>query len=176
MGVAGRLHRGVEGQGVRVVLSPIRVQHRRQIASAAEPALGRGDKAGVHMHRRNPGTDRMADQADPGGEEPGILRRAGHRPGVVGRKRSVDGRDMHPDLLEQPAVHHPHDAPAACLAFPRRPHEPPRLPRKQISGRRILQRLEGRMDTVAQMLEPGTGLDLLQVERIGKGGVAHGAS
>ncbi len=176
MGVAGRLHRGVKGQGVRVIRAPIRVQHRRQIAPAAEPALGRGDEAGVHMHRRNPGADRVADQADPGGEEPGILRRPRHRLGVVSRKRSVHGRDMDPDLLEQPAVHHPHDAPAACLAVPRRPHEPPGLPRKQIIGGRILQRLEGRMDTVAQMLEPGAGLDLLQVERIGKGGVAHGAS
>ena len=175
MGVAGGLHGGVEGHGVRVILTTIRHQHGRQVAAAAEPALGRGDEAGVHVNRRNARADGVADQADPRREEARIDVGAGHVLGVVSGKGAMHRRDVDADLFEQPAVHHAHDAPAALGPLPSGAHEATGFAGEQVGGGCILQRLEGGMDAVAQMFEPGAGLDLLQVERIGEDGVAHGA-
>ena len=69
MRVAGRLHRGVERERVRIVLGAARVEHRRQVGAAAEPGLGRDHEARVHVHRRHMRIPRMRDQRDAGGPE-----------------------------------------------------------------------------------------------------------
>ena len=59
MRVAGRLHGGVEGERVGVLLRAPRVEHRREVGAAAEPGFRRHDEAGVHVHRRH-----VRDSAD----------------------------------------------------------------------------------------------------------------
>ena len=72
-----------------------------------------------------------------------------------GGKVAVHGRDVHADLLEQPAVHHAHDAAAALGRGSRRLLRSGR--RAEVRGRLVLQRLEGGADAVAQGFEPGAG-------------------
>ena len=51
--VAGRLHRGMEGARVGIVLGAAAVEHRREVGAAAEPGLAGDDEARVHVHRRH---------------------------------------------------------------------------------------------------------------------------
>src|SRR5690606_13352376 len=112
------------------------------------------------------------DQADAGGPEPGIVAQPRHlAPGAERALRAlaehpVDGRDIDADLLEQPAAHHRHDAPA-LIAFPLAGAA--RLAALEAAGRqvgmgagrlRVLEPLEGGADPVAQLAEPGAGARL----------------
>ena len=111
----------------------------------------------------------MGDQADAGGEEARVLGRSRHVAGVIGREGAVHRRDVHPDLLEQPPVHHPHDPAAALGPLPGGANEASRLSRKQVRRGLVLQRLEGVVDAVPQALEPVAGFGFQVGERISVG-------
>src|ERR1700722_12867731 len=90
---------------------------------------------------------------------------------------------MHADFLEYAAVHHRHHAAAAggaavIGAIPRRAHEAARrtIGQWRAWGQRVLQRLEGRDDPVAQVLEPGLRRRFALLDFAGIGFAAiHGA-
>ncbi|MNJ45501.1 hypothetical protein D3C77_405990 [compost metagenome] len=109
------------------------------------------------MHRGHARADRVADQADARGVEPRVVLGAGHVLGVVGRKGPVHGRAVDPDLLEQAAVHHAHDAAAALGPVPGRADEAAGLAGEQLGGGGVLQGLQGSVNPVAQGLEPDAG-------------------
>ena len=74
----------------------------------------------------------------------------------------MDGGDVDADLLEDAAMHHRHGAAAALAYFaqPRRPLEAAGIPVDAGMGDLVLELLERGADTVAQRLEPGSGLHL----------------
>ena len=116
VGVAGRLHRGVEGAAVGIVLRAAAVEHRREVGAAAEPGLGGDDEARVHVHGRHVRIVRMRDQRNARRPEARIGVGAGDVLAEFRRELAMHGRAMHADLLEHAAVHHRHHAAAARLA------------------------------------------------------------
>src|SRR5690606_39490471 len=48
--VTGALVGGVKIHRIRMIVAPLHIKHRREIAAAAEPALRRIDMARIHMH------------------------------------------------------------------------------------------------------------------------------
>ena len=175
MRVAGRLHRGVEGDAVGIVLRAARVEHRRQIGAAAEPGFAGDDEARVHVHRRHVRIMRMRDQRNAGGPEARIVVGARDFLAEFRREFAVHGRAMHADFLEHAAVHHRHHAAAARVApadaiwraLPGRARQSGQRRAVGESGirrQRIFQALERRADIVAQRLEPGARLGLVAIE------------
>ncbi|MNT28542.1 hypothetical protein D3C72_1642340 [compost metagenome] len=114
----------------------------------------------------------MADQADARGEEARVFLGAGHVPGVVGGEGPVNGRAVDPDLFEQAAVHHAHDAAAAFLALPGRAHEAARFAGEEVGGRSVLQGFETGVNLIAQGLEPDAGA-LAMLDHQGGGLLDH---
>ena len=114
--LAGAAHRGMEGEGVRIVLRPPPVEHRGEIGAAAEPGLRRHDEARVHVHGRNVRVPRMRDHRDAGRPEARVLGRARDLAAELRREFAVHGRDVDADLLEHAAAHQRHDAAAAGRA------------------------------------------------------------
>ncbi|KAF1853478.1 hypothetical protein Lal_00013840 [Lupinus albus] len=176
--VAGGAQAGVEVGGVPLVL-----HHRRQVGAAAEPALGRHDVAGVHVGRRHQRRAHVRDQADARRPEFAGLRRTGDVGAEFRAEGAVDGRDVDPDLLEHPALHHRHGAAAALAAAmvragPALALEPAGGQVGMGAGQLVLQRLEGGADAVAQLLEPGGGAGLALFDGAGVGGCCggHGVS
>ena len=104
MRVAGLLHRGMEGRGVRRSSLALLGQHRRQIRAAAEPALRGRQEASIHVHGRHPRATRMHDQADAGGDVVELHAVARQRLGHLGRQLAVGRGGVNTDLLEQPAA------------------------------------------------------------------------
>ncbi len=174
VGVAGPLQRRVEQSGVRGLLAALDLQQRGEVGAAAEPADGGADEAGVHVHGRDPRGAQVGDQADAGGEEAAVGLCARHGLGELRRELAVHGGDVHPDLLEEAAVHHAHDAAAAGLARPRLKLEAARARAVERLRRLVLQLLEGGADAVAQGFEPGAGAALAGIEDVGgRGELAH---
>ena len=143
--VAGGLERGME---IGRVLHRFRClgPHRRQVAAAAEPALGGDQHPRVEVRRRHARALHVRDQADAARPEPRILLGAGDLARNSGLNSPHDGGDVHPHLLEHPPAHHAHYAatpiepsavgrrhavrtkrPAGCSAQARPAH--PRSPR-----------------------------------------------
>ena len=101
-----------------------------------------------------------------------------HGLGELRAELAMHGRDMHPHLLEQAPVHHAHDA-------PRRPRDGARASVRTVRARRDRgrraprppRRLEGAVQLVAQVGEPGARLRLAGVQ-VGGGGrrQAHGSA
>jgi len=169
--VAAGLEGGVEVDGVLEALVALVGQQRGQVAAAAEPAPRGADEAGVHVHRRHARAAHVGDQRHAGGEEAGILIRAGDGPGHLGGEGPVDDRGVDANLLEEPAVHHAHDAAPARLAHPGLALEPPRRARIQVGRRLVLEGFESGVNAVAQGLEPFTGAGLAVFQEVG---VGHG--
>ena len=158
--VAGALQRGVKHFGVRGVLAALVGEKRRQVGAAAEPGLGGGDKAGVHVNGGHARAGHVRDQTDSRRKESGIFLGARHGFGELFRKTSKNCRDVDPDFFEKPAMHHGHDAAAARLPAPGRPFEASGRGTVKGGGGRVLQRFKGRANLVAQALEPGAGPEL----------------
>ena len=117
MRVAGLPHRGVEREGVGIVLRAAAIEHGGEIAAAAEPG-SRGDhEARVHMAGRRVRIPRMGDQARRRSQENAGPLGARHLPGEFGREGAVHGRYMHADLLEDAPSQQRHDAAAARRAI-----------------------------------------------------------
>ena len=115
VGGAGGAQPRVEGFGV-VLVGNCRVE----VGAAAEPALGRGQEARVHMDRGHVRIGHVRDEADAGGEEARVFFRAGDALGEFGREAAADGRDVDADLLEHLADHLAANTAAAGLATVRR--------------------------------------------------------
>jgi hypothetical protein len=64
MRIARRLHGGVKGGRVGIVLGAPAIEHRREVDAAAEPRLGGDDVARVHVDRRNVRVVHVRDQRD----------------------------------------------------------------------------------------------------------------
>ena len=144
------------------------LHHRVQVRPAAEPPHPRRpEHPRVHVHRRHPGRAHVRHQRNARCPEPRIavqprdlLARRQAAPRQIAQL-PVNGRDIDPHLLEAaPFAHHRHHA-AACILV--RLARASRLlafesPRRQVGEwtrrLRILQRLEGRTDAVAQLGEP----------------------
>ena len=155
---AGGAQPGVKGLGVRGISD-----RRVEVGAAAEPALGGGQEAGVHMHRGDMRIGHVRDQADAGGEEARVGFGAVDLAREFLRERAADGRDIDPDLFEHAAVHLAADSAAAgfagrIVAVPRRERE------RGVAPGFALDRLELRADAVAQLLEPIARRLLLVVE------------
>ena len=136
---------------------------RIEVRAAAEPALGRGEKARVHMHGGHVRVGHMRDEADAAGEEMRVFFGAGDAAGELGRELASDGRDVDSDLLEHLAGHLPADSAAASFAADIRA-----LPRAvdegRVAARFALDFLKRGADTVAQRLEPIARRLLLFIE------------
>ena len=149
MRIAGGLHRGVELGGV------FRIGDRRiEVRPAAEPRLGGGEEAGVHVDGRHVRIGHVRDKADAGGDKPGIV---GARPvdasGEFLGEAAAHGRDVDPDLLEHLALHQalraaPGIGIALLLAVPRG------VLKRRVGPRLALDRLEFGADLVAQIFKP----------------------
>ena len=112
VGGAGGAQAGVEGLGVLVV-----GDRRVEVGAAAEPALGGGQEARVHVHGGHVRVGHVRDEADAGGEEAaGPPRRRGCDLANSGANCAADGRDVDPDLLEHLAGHLAANPAAAGLA------------------------------------------------------------
>src|SRR6185437_6462018 len=140
--------------------------------AAAEPPLGGDDVAGVHMDRRNQRRARMGDQRDAARPEARVLGGARDLAAELGREFAEHGRDIDADLLEDPTLHQRDDAAAApvpvgAVALPGRAGEPSAAARRARSRVLVLDRLEGGADAVAQRREPGGGLALARLDRLG---------
>ena len=70
----------------------------------------------VHVDGRHVRIPHVGDEADPGGEKARVVLCAVDACREFGREAAADGRDVHPDLLEDPAVHLPADAAASGLS------------------------------------------------------------
>ena len=92
---AGGPQPGVEGFGVLVI-----GDGRVEVGAAAEPALGGGQEARVHVDGGHMRIGHVRDQADPGGEEAGVFLGAVDACGELGREAAADGRDVDADFLE----------------------------------------------------------------------------
>ena len=157
--VAGRLVGGVEIGRVRHRLRRVE-PHRRQVAAAAEPALGGHQHARVEMRRRHARALHMRDQADAARPEPRVFRRARDLGSEFRAEFAPDGGDVHAHLFEHPAAHHAHDAATAGAAVfgragPGGLGEAAGGPVGQGAVLLVLDRLERGADPVAQALEPG---------------------
>jgi hypothetical protein len=97
----------------------------------------------------------MRDQADAGGPEARILRRAGDLLAEFRAELAPDGRDIDPDLLEDAAAHGRHHAAAATGTVPGLAREAPRRqPGMGAVRQLVLDLLESVADAVAQGFEP----------------------
>ena len=107
----------------------------------------------------------VGDQRNAAGEEPRIIGGAGYFLAEFRREFAEHRRRMYADFLEDPALHHRHDAAAAGRAgmiapAPRRTYE---AAGRTVGERRrcrqcLFQSLERRHGAVAQGLEPDAGL------------------
>ena len=111
------------------------------------------------MRRRHARALHVRDQADAAGPEPRVLRRTRDLRAEFRAERAEHGGDVHPHLLEHPALH-------ARSSRRRRRGCRPRSARcqavrtKRAAGRAgllVLDRLERGAEAVAQPLEPGLG-------------------
>ena len=164
MGVAGGLHRGVEGDRVGIVLRAPALQHRRQVGAAAEPGFGGDDEARVHVHRRHVRVVQVGDERNAGGEKARVVGGAGNLLAEFRGEFAEHRRDMDADLLEYAALHHRHDAAATRRAavvgaVPGRAYEAAgrAIGERGAGGEGVLQILECGHDLVAQRLKPGAG-------------------
>ena len=155
------------------------------VRSAPPPnqALRGHDEARVHVHRRHMRIVQMRDQRDARGPEARVLdRRRGCPCGTRARTRRARSRQCTPTFSNtRPRIidHHAAAARRAGVigARPGLALEPARRPvgMRHRLGQRVLQRLEGAADVVAQALEPGAGAVLAGFERVGVGkGRGHG--
>ena len=114
----------------------------------------------------------MGDQRDARRPEIRIIRRTGNLRTKLRREFAMHGRAVHADLLEQPPVHHRHDAAAPGLAgvvgtIPRRADETSYVTGIERSGRVVFQLFKSRADIVAQLLEPGSRAGFAGLEQGG---------
>ena len=121
--VAGSPERGVEVGRVLHRLGRVE-PHRRQIAAAAEPALGGDQHPRVEMRRRHARAAHMRDQADAARPEARIRLGARDLRAELRAELAPDGGDVHADLLEHPPAHHAHHAAAAARPRPVGADEP----------------------------------------------------
>ncbi len=161
MGIASRLHGGVEGDGVGIGLAAAAIEQRRQVGAASEPGPGGHDEARIHVYRRHVRIVRMCDEGNARGPEPRVGIGAGNLPAEFRRELAEHGRDVDADLLEHAARHHRHRAAPARLAAvigaaPRRAREAAgrAVGERRIRRQCVLQRLEICADVVTQRLEP----------------------
>ena len=166
---AGRLHRRMKGDRVGIVLGAAAVQHRRQVRAAAEPRFRRHDEARVHVHGRHMRIAHVGDDRNAGRPEARVFGCARHLRAKLRRELAMHGRAVHADLLEQPSVHHRHDAAAALGAgvigpLPGRALEAARLAGIERGRRVALERLERRANLVAQRFEPRAGAGFLVLD------------
>ena len=171
MRVACGLHRGMEGDAVRIVVNAALVQHRREIGASAEPRLAGHDEPRVHMDCRHVRIVRMRDQRNAGGPETRVLLGTRYFLAEFRREFAVHGRAMHADFLEHAAMHHRHHAAAAGRTsmvgtLPGRADEAARRAFGEGGIRRqgAFQALECGANIVAQCLEPGARLGFASVE------------
>ena len=177
MSIAGGLVGGVKFDRVGMIVAPLPIEHRRQVAAAAEPALCRADLPRVHVDGGHARVVHMRDQRNAGGPEARVVLRAVHLLAELFRERAMHGRDMNADLLENAASHDRHFAAAfvfhAVAARPGRALEAS----GGLPGERACQFgfdfLEFGADQVAKLAKPGrgAGLSLLGL-RVGGG--SHG--
>src|ERR1700730_7119036 len=131
---------------------------RGDVGAAAEPRLRRHDVTSVHMYRWNQRRAHMSDERDAARPEPRVVLGPGNGVAELGRKFAVDGRNVDPDFFEDPPAHD-RDRPAA----PARPlpfgalEAAGRSLGRALAGEFILDRLEGRADSVAQSGKPCLG-------------------
>src|SRR5207248_8188851 len=95
----------------------------------------------------------------------------------LGRELAVDRGDVHPDLLEDTAMHHRHYAAAAIatarvLALPGGPDESPgsMAGKRRFAGELILEPLECAENAITEIGEPGGGPCLAGFDIGGHGG------
>ena len=150
MAIAGGLERGMEVGGVVERLGCFE-PHRRQIAAAAEPALGGDQHPRVEMRRRHARAAHVRDQADAAGPEPRVL----SAPGIWARNSGLNS----PQTVETLTPTFSNTRPRITLIAP--PPPPGRghsvrakRPAGIASGRRVLNRFELGAEPVAQRLEP----------------------
>ena len=90
-------------------------KHRRQVATAAEPALGCHDQAGIHVSPRHQRRTRMNHHRHAGRPELGIFRRPRNLITEFLGKFTANGGHIDAGFFEHPAAHYRHDATAAVL-------------------------------------------------------------
>jgi hypothetical protein len=104
----------------------------------------------------------MGDQRDAAGPEARVFRCAGDLLAKLGRELAMNGRGVHADFFEHPAMHHAHHAAAALGArmvgaLPGLANKPPRRVGAlwQATGQVVFNGLEGCADPIAQGFKPG---------------------
>ena len=119
------------------------------------------------MYGRHQRRLHVCNQGDAGGPELRVFGRTGDLFGELGTESAVDGRGVHPDLLEYAAAHQTHPPAAAggaavVRSVPNLVVEAAGGSVGMLLGRRelVLQLFEGGADLVPQLLKPGFGAPL----------------
>src|SRR3569623_411708 len=181
MGGAGSLEGGVEVDRVRIGLGAPAIEHRGQVAAAAEPVFAGDDHARVHVRGWYIRIARMDDNRDAGAPELGAGFGVRHLPGELFGEGAVDDRDVDAGLFEDAAVEQADLAAAAVGARPWFDLELGFLvlctigPKRYRSSNRGVFAFDGLQlsaEVVADLPEPRGGLQLVGVDVAGEGHVS----
>src|SRR6202023_757276 len=144
------------------------------VGAAAEPRLRRHDVTSVHMYRWNQRRAHMSDERDAARPEPRVVLGPGNGVAELGREFAVDGRNVDPDFFEDPPAHDRDRPAAAARTLPFGALEAAgRSLGRALAGEFVLDRLEGRADSVAQSGKPCLGRGATGWIREKGGGFGH---
>ncbi len=167
MGITGRFHAGMEGEGIWCILMTVDSLGRRQVSTTAKPVLCGHNITRIHMNGRNTRVSLMRNKGNTCRPKAWVFIRAGNIGRHIGRKFTFDHRNMHTAFFEEtPAQHAACATPAVFnLAFPVFINKLTWVSRVKVFRGLAFQSFKFRADIIAQGFEPsgGTGFSSLEI-------------